>query len=78
MGRKNIDIICVVVLSVWINFFPSNNLDNSNKNRLGKNRTSYDLTNINSPYYPYLRYIVPIGGAIGCIILRIRRKKDDE
>ncbi len=75
--KKNIDIICVVILSIWINFFPSTD-DSPRELQVGRRERTYNMLNVNSPQYDFYRWIVPVGGAIGCIVIRMRRKKKDD
>ena len=70
---KNKDIIVVIALSIWINFFPS--IDPSRKE--GQRSFLYAISNTNSHLYPHARYIIPLLG-LAAIFVNRSRCKDDE
>lgn len=71
--NKNKDVIVVAILTIWINFFPSNNPMSKDTQR----SSVYALINTNSHLYPYTRYLVPLIGVIAIMINRTRRKDDE-
>ena len=70
---KNKDIIVVITLSIWINFFPST--DPSRKE--GQRSFLYAMSNTNSHLYPHARYIIPLLGLAAIFVNRSRRKDDE-
>lgn len=70
---KNKDVFAVIILSIWINFFPST--DQSRKE--GQRSFLYAISNTNSHLYPHARYLIPLLGLAAVFVNRARRKDDE-
>lgn len=69
--KDKFGIVILILLSIQLNFFP----DKRNPSEIENKRYVY-LYNVNSPTYPYLRFIIPVI-TIGFLAYAMRRKKDE-
>lgn len=70
---KHKDIIAVIMLSIWINFFPATDSTRYE----GQRSFLYAISNTNSHLYPHARYMIPLLGLMAVFINRARRKDDE-